>query len=1047
MNLEQVLEAALQPNTQVVQQAYEQIKILLQSPNCVLQLFGCINSQNIGVRQMAAVILRRTLGRFWPNLDKNHNDIKQLLLQRITNEPERIVRISIGELIIKVSKLTQPEKQWEDLVPFLHKMTQSQFKEHREVAYRIFSGMFETVGDVLSEQVSNFLKIFLVGMNDNEGSVRVAALKAVNSTILWLEDEDSPELFKQLIDPMLNITIQCIQNNLTSEAVDSLEIFMDLINSPIDILDPYMENILKIMLQISANKDSEFGVRSKAMLWIQGVVAVKPKTIMEKGYLPQICTILFSVASEKDSMEDSETSSKAALDTVDALSASLPEKHICSILVKMIVEYLNEKSEYKRCAALNVLSNSVKNCMNFFNDHIDECVNLLIKGLQDESAKVRTAAGVCMAFFADSIEGIETYHGKLVPILSKLLEDPNDEVKTRACYGLKYFCEELDSEEISTYINVLVQQLVGLIEKGSNEVKDHSISALQSLATCAAITFKPYFTHTMKIMGVLMQQTSEDSLIVRSRATECAGAIALAVGNELFEPYENTFVQLAASNFLINGEHANELREYSYGFFTHLAFLQEQKFTKYLSQLVPLAIKTLESEEVKEKEEKSVMEQYIEADSDEDLEKDTKISVRTAFIDEQASAVHAIGAWAQVTGADFAPYIEVCLDSLYKIVDHFHESVRQASFKTLAIFVEVLNKIKPPKQPWQTGMLSDQNPLNEVVRETLKNVVPIFIEGILSDNDEFCVIEACNSLARMVHEVGPVVVEDWLEKVLESLFAVINKDSSCQIEREEFDDDDKDLDLMNASFNAVSAIAQAYGTKSKNIFEQAVTHMLKYYDKSQPSTLRALSIGTIGEMANALETEGAGASGRLIPLALASMNDQHNTLRQNACYACGIFCRWGPTQAKPFIPQVLQSYLRVINDKVPTIADNVCGSLSRLILAFGPQIPIVDLLKAMFSLIPMKEDLEPYTPFFQAIELILNQKPELISPHLQQLTLALSIAVENENSGLEEQAKPSVNNIFKHLMQNAKQHFLQAINNLTQEQQKFLQKLSNSFSN
>jgi hypothetical protein len=49
MNLESVLEAALQPNTQVVQKAYEQIKIILQEPNCVLPLFSCINSQNAGV--------------------------------------------------------------------------------------------------------------------------------------------------------------------------------------------------------------------------------------------------------------------------------------------------------------------------------------------------------------------------------------------------------------------------------------------------------------------------------------------------------------------------------------------------------------------------------------------------------------------------------------------------------------------------------------------------------------------------------------------------------------------------------------------------------------------------------------------------------------------------------------------------------------------------------------------------------------------------------------------------------------------------------------
>ena len=379
---------------------------------------------------------------------------------------------------------------------------------------------------------------------------------------------------------------------------------------------------------------------------------------------------------------------------------------------------------------------------------------------------------------------------------------------------------------------------------------------------------------------------------------------------------------------------------------------------------------------------------------------------------------------------------------MYKVVDHFHESVRQASLKTLGQFVEVLNIIKPPQRPWITGMLSNENPLDGYVRETLKNIIPIFSQIIRDDNDEFCVIEACNSLSKMVKDVGPVVVEDWLDKLLEALFAVLTKDSACQLEREEFEDDDKDLDLMNSSFGAISTICQAYGHKSKQIFEKALPLMLKYYDKSQPSTLRALSIGTIGEMVNALEGESANVVGRLIPLALQAMNDPHSTLRQNACYACGIFCRWGPNQAKSFIPQVLQSYLRVINDKVPTISDNVCGSLARLILAFGPQIPLVDLLKAMFSSVPMKEDLEPYTPFFQSIELLLTQKAELVSPHLQSITLTLAHAVENQD-GLEEAAKTSASSIFKLLTQHAKEHFLKAISNLTQEQQSYIQKLAN----
>ena len=65
MNLESVLQGALQPNTQIVQKAYEQIKVILQEPNCVLPLFSCINSQNAGVKK---------------NKKRNYQSFSQLIL-------------------------------------------------------------------------------------------------------------------------------------------------------------------------------------------------------------------------------------------------------------------------------------------------------------------------------------------------------------------------------------------------------------------------------------------------------------------------------------------------------------------------------------------------------------------------------------------------------------------------------------------------------------------------------------------------------------------------------------------------------------------------------------------------------------------------------------------------------------------------------------------------------------------------------------------------------------------------------------------------------
>ena len=51
-------------------------------------------------------------------------------------------------------------------------------------------------------------------------------------------------------------------------------------------------------------------------------------------------------------------------------------------------------------------------------------------------------------------------------------------------------------------------------------------------------------------MAAAMKQQSNELLTLRCRATECVGAVAIAIGKDKFQPFLKDFMQLAVQGLL-----------------------------------------------------------------------------------------------------------------------------------------------------------------------------------------------------------------------------------------------------------------------------------------------------------------------------------------------------------------------------------------------------------------------------------------------------------------------------------------------------------------
>ena len=89
--LGEILAALTAPDTTRIKQAEDALKPVLKRPESVGLLTTQVSrSENPAVRQIAAVILRKKIGKLWKKVKKNARErTKGLLLERLASEPER----------------------------------------------------------------------------------------------------------------------------------------------------------------------------------------------------------------------------------------------------------------------------------------------------------------------------------------------------------------------------------------------------------------------------------------------------------------------------------------------------------------------------------------------------------------------------------------------------------------------------------------------------------------------------------------------------------------------------------------------------------------------------------------------------------------------------------------------------------------------------------------------------------------------------------------------------------------------------------------------
>lgn len=459
--------------------------------------------------------------------------------------------------------------------------------------------------------------------------------------------------------------------------------------------------------------------------------------------------------------------------------------------------------------------------------------------------------------------------------------------------------------------------------------------------------------------------------MLRAKTAEAIGKLGFAAGRAKYQPYLESFSQRVLAD--LQKWELFEMSEAAYSYFGDMAKLLGSDFAPMLATLVPLAIKSCMSEEgiKKEYEEKKKEDFSFGSDSEDDDANLKGVTVRTAFIDEKTTALHALGLFSISCPKAFLQYMPNCIQMLETIWNYFNETVRYQVVQTYQQFVEGINLAfygteSHPKPI--CGLPPKQKLAPDAHKFYFETVLPRFLHLLKTDEDRDVVAKVLEAISDLCHVIGSAVIDHKLGEIIEAVMPLLLHKAPCQTEEddnsgeeEEGSEDDIDHDelLLTNLFELLQDIAKACGESITSQYKPIFEILLKYLKSPHPESDWIAANGCFAELFKALPSKIGEYYKKILPQCCTHCSSGKNDLTRNCAYCIGIITEYAKDSVIPYIPDILQALKNAYEmPKAAEPKDNAISSLLRLLVAHPDKIPLTLVLPAIFEHIPLCGDLE-----------------------------------------------------------------------------------------
>ncbi|XP_022799795.1 importin-4-like [Stylophora pistillata] len=1063
--LEEILEKLLVPDNAVIRQATSQLREAFENPAFVPALITVLGaSQNPQVRQYAAVLLRRRVVKQWTKLSPEvHSMLRESLLQVLLQESDSTVRNSAAQVVSVIAKHDLPANQWPKLLVFLQQHIKSEQPQQREMGMFLLSSITESANEQLRPHFTSLFQLFSSTLEDQQSKlVPFYTIRALTYLIECIGSEEIP-----LVRPLIPKVVGYINQILAideDKACDAMEIFDELVESEVSIVTPHLKTLVEFCLQIASNPSYGNNLRIKALHFVSWLARIKPKALVKNKLLLPTLSVVFplmasppSEGDEEDFDDDddddevgdeTEASRPCAVasQVLDVLALHFPPESVIPPLMQLVQPALTSEDPYKRKAALIALAVLAEGCADYIrNRYLEAALQTICRGLSDQNTLVQNAALFALGQYSEYLQpDISKYSADILPLLfERLVNTSADSGQaspsiSRTYYALETFCENL-GEGILPYLPRLMEKLlVALSPSTSMQMKELAVSAIGATANAAKEAMLPYFPQIVEFIKEYLSNTeSIERNILRVQAIDTLGVLARTIGASNFMPLADECVQLGLR--LLEEDRDPDLRRCTYGLFASVSTILKSNMGKYLKDIVKYMIESLQSAE-------GIVTHYASEDDpsflleDEDLEgvggveddddEVTGYSVENAYLEEKEDTCNALGEISENSGTEFQPYLDESFKEVLKLIQFPHSGVRKGAVMALGQFCSGFHSLL------QEAGAEDKTELQRM----LGTAIPTFITVITKDKDRSVAMATLQSLNEVLKAVKSLIIDEQghHDIIADAARTVLMQKTACQQD----DDDDVEDSDQQAEFDAMlieyagdvlPSLATAVGGQIfAPYFAGFLPLLLKKTRKSCPVSDKSFAIGTISEVMLAMGHAIVPFVQHLFPVFMTSLKDEDDEVRSNAIYGLGIMAFYGGDLITPHYPTILEALFVILSqNQPPRVVDNICGAVSRMVMANRNFIPLEKVFPGLLQCLPLKEDFEENNPVYSCIiELFSDQHP-LIRQYLPQLLAVFSQVLPSDT--LQDGIRSGLVSVIQKIHQQSPQRFQNILAELPQE--------------
>lgn len=1012
-------------------------------------------SQNQPVRELSMVLLRKTLiskesvekpgttekqtVRFWSKLNQQtQQTIKTELLAAVEQEPVASGRKklcdTISELALFLTAFGEVEsditQQWPQLLPFLFTLTKSENDEHRKSSLDIFSKLCLYLGESLVSHFDVLKQVLQAGLTDQKSlRVRLAALGACVSFVQLLEGDADKLQLKDWIPVMFDVVSTCLNHKQQDEALDALQILVELADVEPTFLRPHLTTVVNAMLTIANTKQLQDGIRQLGLEFLvtlaeqrAGMVRKVPNFV--QNLVPVVLNFMLDIEEDPewgthDDDDDDEVDANnhsVGSECLDRLALSLGGKTLIPILFGMIPKLLQSTEWTQRFTGLTSISLVGEGCHRFLVPHLDNVITMILPHFTDPHPRVRWAA--CNTFgqmFTDFGPTIQSkYHARVLPALMNVMEDrDNPRVQSHAASAVINFCENATIEILDPYLNTLMAKLASLLQGGNKMVLEQAITAIAALADVVEDRFASYYDTFMPFLKeVLRNANGKDMRMLRGKAMECITLIGVAVGKEKFYADAKDVVQVLYATQQSNLEPDDPQISFLLQAWARVCKALGQEFVPYLEVVMPPLLHSagLDPDLTVQGDDEGNAEQdgwqYIPIG-------DKRIGINTTLMEEKATACNMIYQYAAELKEGFFPYVEKVATVLIPLVKfYFHDGVRRAAVSAMSALLESV------KRHLELTGQSNQ-PLVALFGLILTNLN----EAIQQEIDVELIALMFEILGECIDVCGNLMTEAQIRSVFEAIKAEIGereermKGRLEEKQSEDFDEEEaekleveneKEEEVMAELGEVIGKLAKVHKAGvlrsfSETLFPIAIQLM---HPQKAPHD-RQIGLCMLDDMLEHCEGAALPLYQTFLPAMVNYITDSNPSVRQAAVFGIGLCAQFGGPSMGSIILDIFRRLDSVIKHSESRTTENVhatenaISAVAKIIRFQASAVDINQLMPVFLSYLPVNEDEVEARVTYDNLTIFIEQHSSVVlGNNFQNLPQLLNILGTAINTGM-----------------------------------------------